>query len=147
MKFNSKILQITFISTVFLILAVANLEKLNTNIKVKAELNANNLNSNMVKAESESENISNNRFKFSAEQKMQFDKIPKPTLSNKLPENIKFMQKEITKAYSLAISEENPRFMEASTTNKKFMSLFPIDKREEGIPVNRQTYIDIIYLF
>ena len=134
MKLNSKSFQIFFILAFYLLIVFAKSEELHTKVKVKAESNTNILSSN---------NAETKNRKFSAEQQKQFDKIPKPTLSIEMSDNIKFMQKEISKAYSLAMSENNVRFMEAAAANEKFMSLFPEDKSEEGIPVNREVYIDI----
>jgi len=74
---------------------------------------------------------------FTAEQQKKFDSIKKPDLPLEMSDDIRFMQREISKAYSAARNEANPRFAEAEAMNKKFMSLFPEDKRDVGVPVNR----------
>lgn len=72
------------------------------------------------------------------EEKQKFDKIKKPDLPDSIPEDVKFMQREISKSYFNAKTEFNPRFVEAEEKNKKFMSLFPPDERAVGVPVNRE---------
>ncbi len=71
------------------------------------------------------------------EEKKKFDSIRKPDAPSEIPQDVRFMQKELSRAYSEAKKEYNPRFMEAEAMNKKFMSLFPKDKRAVGVPVNR----------
>jgi len=96
---------------------------------------------------SELEKLYSNTFpqrKFTPKEQLQFNKIKKPTMPSNISEKVKFLQKELTKAYYEANKKANPRFVEASEANKKFMSLFPEDKREEGLPINREAYINFI---
>lgn len=75
---------------------------------------------------------------FTDKQQKEFDSIKKPELPNQMPEDVRFMQKEISKAYNAAKIQYNPRFMESELMSQKFMSLFPEDKRQVGVPVNRE---------
>ena len=75
--------------------------------------------------------------KFSAEQQAEFDNIKKPDAPTEMSEDIKFMQRKLTKAYLEAQNQINPRFEESMALSKDMMA-FPEDKRQVGVPVNRE---------
>ena len=82
------------------------------------------------------ENTTEIEKKMTDEQKKTFQN--KPSAPKEIPMDLRFMQKELSKAYKLASNQNNPRFIEAESMNQKFMSLFPEDKREVGVPLKRE---------
>ena len=75
--------------------------------------------------------------KFTTEQQAEFDNIKKPDAPTEMSEDIKFMQRKLTKAYLEAQNQMNPRFEESMALSKDMMA-FPEDKRQVGVPVNRE---------
>lgn len=64
------------------------------------------------------------------EEQRSFDKIRKPDAPTEIPEDLRFMEKEMGKAYQQARFEANPRFKEAESLNNQFMTMFPPDRRK-----------------
>jgi len=66
-----------------------------------------------------------------------YDSVKKPNASKEIPEDVRFMQREMAKAYKAAVNQ-NPRFRQAAKKNKKVQkSHFTPDKGVEGQPINR----------
>jgi len=68
--------------------------------------------------------------KFTAEEANKFANMKKPDQPDQMPEDVRFMQKELIKSYNLAYKTVYPRFAESKVYSKKFQELFPEDKRE-----------------
>lgn len=133
MKLFGKSLNILTFWIFALLIANVRLAELETNIQTQTqtqttmELNSYNFFSKIA-----------NGKKFTSEQQKELDSIKKPDMPNEISANLNFMDKELAKAYKQASQEYNPRFVEADEMNKKFMSLFPHDKGQEGTPLKRE---------
>ena len=73
-----------------------------------------------------------------AEEKIKFDAIKKPDLPEQMSDELKFMQTELEKSYLNAQKDSHPSFPEDIDVKNRFKSLFPEDKREVGVPVQRE---------
>jgi len=135
---------------IFNLLFIWVLLSLVTNVKlvsIKDTAKATFLNENLIQSgiqsaiQSESQNgveVLDQTRLMTKEEMKEFEKIKKPNIPNKMSDDLQFMQNELDKSYKEAFKAAHPRFKESVRHMEQFKSLFPEDKREVGVPVNRE---------
>ncbi len=88
--------------------------------------------------------VQNKMKKLNFEDFPELKKVRHPELPDEIPQDVLYMQKEMTKSYKQAMDEQYPHFKESLKTKEaeRLMNMFPEDKRLVGVKLSKETYSD-----